>query len=200
MKNPYAPPTAELHGARPGAPEDAEAVRRAHLHHEGALRGLGRIYQVFGALSLPWGPLMALGGVATAIRSDVSSSESAQLAAFFLAVFGAFMTAVAAVQIWAGTGMRAYRRRARVAAAALAALQLLNIPWGTALGAATLWALFAPEGERIFAADYPAIVEATPHLRPGTHPVVWVVLALFVGTFGLLVAGAVALMAIQTSP
>ena len=194
MSNPYAPPTAELHEAASGAPEDAEAVRRAHLHHEGALRGLGRVFQVLGWLSLPWGPLMAAMGAAVPFLDD-TLEEEAVLAAVFFVVMGVFMGVAAALQIWVGTGMRRYKRSVRIPAAIIAVLQLLNIPWGTFLGGATLWALFDTPAERIFAPDYPAIVAATPHLQPGTHKVVWFVVASFVGFMALLVI-AVAVMVV----
>jgi len=182
MQNPYTPPAAELHGARAGSPGDAEAVRREHLKHEAALRGLGRIYQVFGALSVP----MALASCGLAVWSLVGDSlapspDDRLPVAILLAATGFIIGAIGALQLWAGGGMRALKRSCRAPAAILGALLLLKIPLGTLMGGATLWALFSPQGVRIFAPDYPAIVAATPHLRPGTHSIVRIIVGVIVG-------------------
>jgi hypothetical protein len=53
-----------------------------------------------------------------------------------------------AVGIAAGTGLLQRQTWARVLAIVLGIIILLNIPFGTALGIYTLWALFSPESQR----------------------------------------------------
>jgi hypothetical protein len=67
----------------------------------------------------------------------------------------------------------------------LAAIGLLGVPFGTLINGYILYLLLSHKGQRIFAADYPEIVAATPHIKYRTSAAVWVLL----GLVALLIVG-----------
>ena len=64
------------------------------------------------------------------------------------------------------------------------ALGLLSFPVGTIINGYILYLLFSKKGERVFSADYQAIVDATPHIKYKTSIIVWIFLVLLLLMIG----------------
>jgi hypothetical protein len=114
-----------------------------------------------GVLFVVWGLLTALVGVSTlalgvgAVTLLASSSRGGQVAA---ALTAAAFTALAVIAIvWGAAhvlvGLPLRRREpwARLAALMVGSVDLLLLPYGTALGAYTLWVLLNERGKALFA-------------------------------------------------
>jgi hypothetical protein len=171
--NPYAPPSAHVEDIRSaGAME--EEVRREHIKHEASIRSVGVLYLVGGALG-------AVSGFGLLAASSVApGQETGMIIGLALGYL-----AIAALSIIVGLGIRRFRPWARMTSIVLSAIGLLGFPIGTLINCYILYLMLAAKGRRIFAADYPDIVAATPHIKYKTSIVVWVAL-------GILVLGIVA--------
>jgi hypothetical protein len=108
---------------------------------------LGTLYLIWGALSLVISvALVALGLAALAILGSGGSSEpGATLAASFLAILFLSLAALAllwgGVHLWAAFALHHGRDWARAVGIVLGLLNLVLLPFGTALGAYALWVL-----------------------------------------------------------
>ncbi len=108
---------------------------------------LGTLYLIWGALSLVISlALIALGLAALALLGSGGSSEpGATLAASFLA--GLFLSLAALALLWGGVhlweafALHRGRDWARAVGIILGLLNLVLLPFGTALGAYALWVL-----------------------------------------------------------
>jgi hypothetical protein len=117
---------------------------------------------LLGILFAIWGILTSLIGISTlslgvgAIALIVSSSRAAgsQFAAGLTAA--AFTTLALIALIWGaahaavGLRLRRFSSGARLAALALGSVDLVLLPYGTALGVYALWVLLHEEGKRLF--------------------------------------------------
>jgi hypothetical protein len=115
---------------------------------------LGLLHLIWGGLGLLLGvSLIVLAAGATAIAmmpEQQSSSVAAGLTAVALGGVGLVLGAGGAVSAWVGAGLRRHRAAARVAAFALALLNLFVLPFGTALGIYTFWTLAHHDARRLF--------------------------------------------------
>lgn len=115
-------------------------------------------------LYLAWGViflLVALAGGALAAGAFAISSGSgpvavaspmaARLTGVTLITLSLIALLLAAVHIWIGRALGAYRPWARLFALGLAVVNLVLLPFGTALGAYACWVLLKDEGRRLFA-------------------------------------------------
>ena len=109
------------------------------------LGGLG----VLGALGL-----MAVFGGAAGIVGMAGEGEEAALAIPILGITGTMLTAFLLVislpGVIAGFGLLAYKPWARILGIVLAAINLINFPFGTILGVYALWVLLHKDSERLF--------------------------------------------------
>jgi hypothetical protein len=116
-----------------------------------------------GILFIVWGLLTTLVGVSTlalgigavAVIASAARGGGADVAA---AVTAAAFTALAIIaMIWGaahvvvGVPLRRHKQWSRIAALALGSVDLLLLPYGTALGAYALWILLREQGKRVFA-------------------------------------------------
>ena len=116
-----------------------------------------------GVLFIVWGVLTTLVGVSTlalgvgaaAIISSASrGARGAQLAAGLTAA--AFTTLAVIAIVWGvghiliGVPLRRRRPWARLLALMLGSVDLVLLPYGTALGCYTLWVLLNEEGKKLF--------------------------------------------------
>jgi hypothetical protein len=116
-----------------------------------------------GVLFIVWGLLTTLVGVSTLalgigafaiIRSAGHGNASSQFAAGLTAVL--FTTLAILAILWGtahitvGIPLRRHRSWARVMALLLASVDLLLLPYGTALGIYTLWLLLSEKGKGLF--------------------------------------------------
>lgn len=116
-----------------------------------------------GVLFVVWGALTALVGLSTlalgfgAVALIASSSRSGQVAAGLTAAVFTTLALIAIVwgvaHIFIGMPLRRCRPGARLLALMIGSVDLLLLPYGTALGAYTLWVLLSEEGKSLFAAS-----------------------------------------------
>jgi hypothetical protein len=113
------------------------------------------LFVVWGALTILIGAsTLALGTAAAALIASGSHGGRGQLAASFTAV--AFIALALLALVWGavhvGVGVVVRRRRhwSRIAAILLGAIDLLLLPYGTALGLYALWVLLREDSKRLF--------------------------------------------------
>ena len=115
---------------------------------------LAILHIVFGALGvlIGLGIFAVFGGVAGLVQMDGDDD-----AVFVVPMLGALgglilvvLLALSIPGIIAGIGLLSYQPWARILTIILSALDLLNIPLGTALGVYGLWVLLTTEGARLF--------------------------------------------------
>lgn len=110
--------------------------------------------ELVGLLFLLWGgmvmlvsfSLLSLGFAATAIGAGESQAATGGRLAAGLVAAGFFTLSAAGflfggVHLWIGSRLRVWREWARALAIVLAIVNLVVVPFGTALGAYSLWAL-----------------------------------------------------------
>jgi hypothetical protein len=117
---------------------------------------LSWLYIVWGAIFL----LVALAGGAVAAGAlaistgsgpiPVSSPLAARLTAITIALLSALALLWAVLHLWVGRALGACRPSARLLALGLAVVNLVVLPFGTALGAYAGWVLLKEEGRRVF--------------------------------------------------
>lgn len=116
---------------------------------------LGALYLVFSALALLAALflLVAAGGAAGIVGAAAEPGDAAVaipiigLAGSALAVM---LLVLALPGLLTGWGLLSYKPWARIVGIVLSALNLLNIPIGTALGIYGLWVLLSRDTERLF--------------------------------------------------
>jgi hypothetical protein len=114
---------------------------------------VGLLHMLAGALTLLLAvSSLALGLGAAALispQTDAASLAARATAAAF-AVIAVLAFAWGAASLWAGAGLRRRHRWARLVALGLAVLDLFMIPFGTALGAYTVWVLVNERSRQLF--------------------------------------------------
>jgi len=116
-----------------------------------------------GVLFIIWGLLTALVGVSTLalgigtvalIASAGRSGGGGQVAAGVTAAIFTTLAVIAiawgAAHVVVGVPLRRRRPWARLVALTLGAVDLLLLPYGTAVGVYAMWALLSEDGKRIF--------------------------------------------------
>lgn len=125
---------------------------------------LGILHIVFGSLCVLGGiiAMVVLGGIAGIVGASDQSPDNAA-AIPLLAGIGAFVCVLCLILgipgIVAGIGVLQYRSWGRILMIVLSALDLINIPIGTALGIYGLWVMLNRETEQLFLRPH---VPATP--------------------------------------
>jgi len=113
------------------------------------------LFIVWGALTTLIGLSMLLLGIgAAAIISTSSRAGGPQVAASLTAAAFTTLAIIAlmwgAAHIMVGIPLRRLRPGARLPALVLGAVDVLLLPYGTALGCYAMWALLSEEGKRAF--------------------------------------------------
>ena len=124
---------------------------------------LGILYITLSSLTLCAALFLAL-AVGTAggiVAANAQGSPEAAVALPIIGVAGSalviFLVAIALPGIIAGIGLLKLKSWARILGIVLAAINLINIPFGTMLGAYGLWVLLNKETERMFS-DTTAVI------------------------------------------
>lgn len=162
--NPYAAPGASVPGQepQPGAPENAEAIRRAHLSVEASLKALGIVLVMIAVAIL----LALLNDLGSGSDFRPGSKNGPEVALIIAVVFMGLPAAL-------GVLFLRLSPVARIVATLIALPSLLAYPAGTLIGALLLFRLFSKKGGVVFGKDYRAIVAATPQVRPHARILVW---------------------------
>lgn len=122
----------------------------------GHVRVLAILHIVFGALgiSVGLGVLLLFGGIAGVVNFAAEGDPAARTAVPILGLVGGLIFVVVVVLsipgVVAGIGLLHYREWARILTLVLSALDLLNVPFGTALGIYGLWVLLRNETVQLF--------------------------------------------------
>jgi hypothetical protein len=118
-----------------------------------------------GVLFIVWGLLTALIGVSTlalgvgafALLASPNRGGDGQIAAGLTAAIFTTLAIIAliwgAAHVVVGVPLRRHKSWSRIAALALGSVDLLLLPYGTALGAYALWILLREEGKQLFTAS-----------------------------------------------
>lgn len=120
------------------------------------IRVLAILHIVFGALGILIGLVILLifGGVAGIVGVAAEGDPSAPVAIPILSLIGGVIFVVVLVVsipgVVAGIGLLQYREWARILTIVLSALDLLNVPFGTALGIYGLWVLLQNQTLQLF--------------------------------------------------
>ena len=118
------------------------------------VRLLGILAGLWGALAMLVGVSMLLlsaGAVAELFDSGGTGVEfAAGLTAAALAVIGVFSLLYGGAHVWASVLLRRRTAFGRVLMLALALVDLVVLPFGTALGIYALWGLLTNDGRRLF--------------------------------------------------
>jgi len=118
-------------------------------HHLEALVVLHRIWGAFGVLTGASLGVLALGTDAALVQLG-SSGRAEHAAVAVLTGSGALLVALGAAAWLAARGIHRRRPTGRLAALALAIPNLVIVPFGTALGVYTIWALINDDARREF--------------------------------------------------
>lgn len=117
---------------------------------------LGVLYIAFGVLGMVAAVaiLMLFGGAAGLVSMAAEQEPDAAVAAPILGVLAIVLFTIIAVLsipgLAVGIGLVKFQSWARIGALILSALNLLNFPFGTALGVYGLWVLLNKETEAVF--------------------------------------------------
>ena len=116
---------------------------------------LGVLFIVLSALGvLAALGVMAIFGGAAGIVGAAAEGEDARMALPFIGLAGTFLTifllALSLPGLITGFGLLAFKSWARILGIVLSALHLINIPFGTVIGAYGLWVLLNKDTERLF--------------------------------------------------
>jgi hypothetical protein len=116
-----------------------------------------------GVLFIVWGLLTALVGVSTlalgvgavALIASASRAGDGQIAAGLAAAVFTTLALIAllwgAAHVVVGVPLRRHKSWSRIAALLLGSVDLLLLPYGTALGVYALWILLHEDGKKLFA-------------------------------------------------
>lgn len=125
------------------------------------LEPLDRHVTILSILTTIWGALAMLVGVSLLLLAvgpiavlNAPQGETVGFAAGFLAAIFALIGVFALIwgggHVWTATLLRRRQPLGRVLSLGLAIVNLLILPFGTALGIYALWVLLADEGRRLF--------------------------------------------------
>jgi len=120
-----------------------------------------RHVNLLGTLATLWGALAMLVGVSMLLLSAGAFAEllapaanrvdiAAGLTAAMFVLVGVFALAWGGAHIWAAVLMKRRRPLGRVLSLALAIVNLLVLPFGTAFAAYAFWVLLRDDGRRLF--------------------------------------------------
>ena len=115
---------------------------------------LAILNSLWGALAMLVGVsmlLLSVGALAILVAPEGRAvGFAAGLTAGTFAVIGVFSVLWGGAHLWAAARLRRHHASGRVLALGLAVVNLLILPFGTALGIYALWVLLTNEGRRVF--------------------------------------------------
>lgn len=118
---------------------------------------LGIIDIVAGIFWIVMGVLLIIVAILGAAAAGTSGAEDAEGIAAVIAsiglVVGVFLGGMGALQIIVGVKLRAYKSWARIVQIILGIMSLPSVPFGTAFGIYTLWAMFNQDTAVLFTSD-----------------------------------------------
>lgn len=113
--------------------------------------------RVWGALAILLGTSLLLlsAGAASMLVQPSAVGLAAGITAFMFAIAGVFALVWGGASVWSGVLIGRRIPLGRALGLALAVINLMVLPFGTAFGVYALWVLLANEGRRLF--ELPAV-------------------------------------------
>ncbi|HTI37319.1 MAG TPA: hypothetical protein VL484_07175 [Vicinamibacterales bacterium] len=113
---------------------------------------LGILHLVWGGMGLllAGSLLMLAGGAAAIARTTASDPLTAGFTAALFVLFAVALATAGCVNAWAGRAIRQHRASGRLAALALAVLNVFILPFGTALAIYDFWVLLNNDARHLF--------------------------------------------------
>ena len=124
---------------------------------------LAALYIVFGALgTLAAFAVMAVFGIAGVASAAAAGSDADALIALpIIGITGTalavFLLLVSLPGVIAGIGLLNFRPWARILTIVLSVINLMNVPFGTALGIYGLWVMLSEQGAKLFVPAGPTV-------------------------------------------
>lgn len=166
----------EVQALSEGAPmhSDSERIRKEHIQHEASVKSVGFLYLLGAA-----GILLILLGMLVGL-----SAGAGQGAGLMGGIGTVVLLPLAALQLWAGWGLRKLKRPARIASIVVSAIGLLGFPIGTLINGYILYLMLSKKGVMVFSDEYKRVIEETPHIKYRMSAVIWIILGLLLLLIG----------------
>lgn len=142
--------------AADAATADPTTLRRAHLRHEAALIGLGKLRVIIGLYL-----------IFTSSTFSLLPQGEPELGAL-LFVLSLAIWALGVFDVVVGVTLWTLRPAARTLTALRAIFQVFNVPVGTLVGVYSLWLTQSQGGALVLSPAYAAVRAKTPALKPPT--------------------------------
>ncbi len=169
--NPYAVPNARVDDipevARPGA----EAIRRAHIKHELAIRYIG-VFFMFGSIAF-------LGGIGLIVGLAMATGGLDSLPVKYY-WWAAMQTFLFLGLFTLGLKVYGLRRSFQIPAIMVCFAGLLWFPFGTFVSPLFLWLMLSKKGRYLMSEEYAPVVSATAGVKYPASAIGRVLLALIV--------------------
>jgi len=196
--NPYAAPEADIGPAKPETfvSEEAEDIRRAHIQHEASIRAIGFLF-LLGMCVLVIAGIAVIGA---GFSGPIEGPEGEELPGAVMIALGVMILAFAGLYAAMGIGLRrltVWGRWLTVGVLGLAvglrlliilntavtnpellAAEIVAAAIGLLIPGYFLYLLLAQKANMIFSPEYRQIRAATPHIKPKSSIIVWIVLAI----------------------
>ncbi|MEZ6034801.1 MAG: hypothetical protein R3C17_17035 [Planctomycetaceae bacterium] len=182
--NPFAAPTSGFEYPAAGVGGDAERIRTELISHEASIKSIGVLY-LLGAV---FGTLAGIFLTVTAVYA--MAQDGAQDAVVGL-LAGIFITGLSLGQGFVGFGLRRLRGWTRIPVGILSGIGLLGFPVGTLINGYILYLIFSQKGSRVFAPEYQAIIQQTPHIKYQTSIIVKIFLVFLLAMIGFIILAAI---------
>lgn len=123
----------------------------------GHVKTVGILWIVWGAFGLITGLIIAMILMGAGFIANIESGDTEALGILTIiaACFAGFFLILSLPDIIVGIGIMKHKEWGRILGFVLAALNLLSIPFGTALGIYTIYVLLSPESQAIFSKKEP---------------------------------------------
>lgn len=157
-----------------GSLGSAEEVRKRFLSHEASVRSIGTLYLLGVAILVFSAVVTIISLILRPTNGPNADGGTASIVAPAISIV--FVLAIAGLQYWLGTGLRALHPPARTVAIIFSAIGLLGFPIGTLISAYFLYLLLSKKGEFVFSPEYAQVRAATPHIRYKTS--VWLLVGI----------------------
>jgi hypothetical protein len=118
----------------------------------GHIKIVAILHIVLGSLAILGGiiVLAVFGGIASLIGTSGAADSAVPLVGGLGGIIFLVLCLIGVPGVIAGIGMLKHRPWARILGIVISAIDLMNVPFGTALGIYGLWALLSHEGEMLF--------------------------------------------------
>lgn len=170
--NPYEAPLSPQLLLEPTS--EFEQVRKDHIKHEASVKSVGLLYWLGGIGIILSGAAVGVGG---AFRGGAGGQGGLGILEIGM-VIGLLL--LGALYLWVGSGLRKFRKSARIITGIFSGFGLLGFPIGTLINGYILYLILGKKGAMVFSDHYKDVIAATPYIKYKTSVVVWIILGGFI--------------------